>query len=238
MTIYTNDNPAPTAELELHVETIEEVIAPGFTLNHNETVDDERKTPVIGSRLKNLARSTAGLLLLVATTFQGWPANAKTETMVKRRSNHPINAPRPNSMASGVAHSAVTPTLTPAQIEAAVEEYFASVASRDVERFANNYATDGVLEDPVGTPPIEGQQAIAAVYAAGIAAFSEIKATVQEVIVGGNEAIVNWKIKVKTIKGKQITVDGMGLFKFNAAGKLLAVREFFDLAAFLAQLQD
>jgi steroid delta-isomerase len=126
----------------------------------------------------------------------------------------------------------------PARILAAVEEYFASVGSFDVERFANNYATDGVLEDPVGTPPIEGRQAIAAFYAAGIASLSEIKPKVQKVIVGGNEAIVNWKIKSKTTTGKQITVDGMGLFKFDSAGKLSAVREFFDLAAFLAQLQS
>ena len=39
MTIYTNDNNAPTAEIELHVETLEEVIAPSIKLNHNETVE-------------------------------------------------------------------------------------------------------------------------------------------------------------------------------------------------------
>ena len=42
--------------------------------------------------------------------------------------------------------------LTPDQIEAAVEEYFASVGAFDVQRYVNNFAADGVLEDPVGTP--------------------------------------------------------------------------------------
>jgi steroid delta-isomerase len=128
--------------------------------------------------------------------------------------------------------------LSPEQIEAAVEEYFASIGSLDVQRYVNNFAPDGVLEDPVGTPPIQGTQAIAAYFGAIITPFSEIKPYVQEVIVGGQEAIVNWKLKLKTTTGKVIIIDGMGVFKFNQQGKLQSVREFWDLAAFLAQLQS
>jgi steroid delta-isomerase len=127
--------------------------------------------------------------------------------------------------------------LSPEQIEAAVEEYFASIGSLDVQRFVNNFAPDGVLEDPVGTPPIQGTQAIGAFFGAITAPFIEIKPYVQEVIVGGQEAAVNWKLKLKTTTGKVIFIDGMGVFKFNQLGKLQSVREFWDLAAFLEQLQ-
>jgi steroid delta-isomerase len=127
--------------------------------------------------------------------------------------------------------------LTPSQIEAAVEEYFASIASLDVQRFVNNFALDGVLEDPVGTPPIQGTQAIAAFFAGIIAPFSEIKSYIQEVVVSGQEAAVNWKLRLTTTNGKVIFIDGMGTFTYNQDGKLLAVREFWDLAAFLAALQ-
>lgn len=41
MTIYTNDNHTPAEEIELDIEAIEEVIAPGISLNHNETVEIE-----------------------------------------------------------------------------------------------------------------------------------------------------------------------------------------------------
>lgn len=140
------------------------------------------------------------------------------------------------------AKAAVSPvaaqSLTPEQIEAAVEEYFASVAARDVQRFVNNFAPDGVLEDPVGTPPVQGAQAIAAFITNLTAPFSQIKPKVQEVIPCGQEAAVNWKINLTTTTGKKLTVDGMGIFKFNQAGKLESVREFWDLAAFLAQLQS
>ena len=127
--------------------------------------------------------------------------------------------------------------LTQAEIEAAVEEYFASIGSLDVQRFVNNFAPDGALEDPVGTSPLQGTQAIAAYFGAIITPFSEIKPYVQEVVVCGQEAAVNWKLRLKTAAGKVIFIDGMGVFKFNQQGKLQSVREFWDLAAFLAQLQ-
>jgi steroid delta-isomerase len=127
--------------------------------------------------------------------------------------------------------------LTPPEIEAAVEEYFASIGSLDVQRFVNNFAPDGVLEDPVGTPPVQGTQAIAVYFGAIITPFSEIKPYVQEVVVCGQEAAVNWKLRLKTTAGKVIIIDGMGVFKFNQQGKLQSVREFWDLAPFLAQLQ-
>lgn len=139
--------------------------------------------------------------------------------------------------ATARVEAATTYDLTPEQIEAAVEEYFASIGSLDVQRFVNNFAPDGVFEDPVGTPPIQGTEAIGAYFVAVTAPFTEIKANVQEVIVGGQEAAVNWKLRLKTTTGKKITIDGMGVFKFNQQGKLLSVREFWDLAAFLAQLQ-
>jgi len=127
--------------------------------------------------------------------------------------------------------------LTPAQIEAAVEEYFASLVSLDVQRYVNNFAPDGALEDPVGTPPIQGTQAIAAYIGAIFPQIREGKSHIQEVIVCGQEAAVNWKLRLKTTAGRVIIIDGMGVFKFNSQGKIQSVREFFDLAEVSAQLQ-
>ena len=127
--------------------------------------------------------------------------------------------------------------LTAVQIEAAIEEYFASIGSLDVQRYVSNFASDGVLEDPVGTPPVQGTQSLTAYFGGIIAPFSEIKPKVQDIIVCGNEAAVNWKLKLTTTTGKHITTDGMGVFRFDQAGKLKTVQEFWDLATFLQQLQ-
>jgi steroid delta-isomerase len=142
------------------------------------------------------------------------------------------------SLAHLTINSSPAQGLSAAQIEAAVEEYFASASSRDVQRFVNNFASDGVLEDPVGTPPAQGAQAIAAFYGNIVAPFSEIKPKIQEITVCGDEAAVNWKLKLTTMTGKHMTLDGMGVFSFNQAGKLQSVREFWDLTAFLEQLQS
>ncbi|HKP12310.1 MAG TPA: nuclear transport factor 2 family protein, partial [Blastocatellia bacterium] len=128
-------------------------------------------------------------------------------------------------------------SLTPEQVEAAVEEYFNAVGAFDVQRYVNTFAPDGVLEDPVGTPPVQGTASITAFITNIIAPFSEIKHKVQDINVCGNEAAVNWKLSLKTKTNKHITIDGMGVFSFNEQGKLQSVREFWDLAAFLEQLQ-
>ena len=128
--------------------------------------------------------------------------------------------------------------LTPEQIEAAVEEYFNAVGAFDVQRYVNTFAPDGVLEDPVGTPPIQGTAAISAFITSIIAPFSQIKHKIQDINVCGHEAAVNWKLHLTTTTGKKITIDGMGVFNFNQSGKLQSVREFWDLEAFLAQLQS
>jgi len=142
---------------------------------------------------------------------------------------------------AGAMRPAISPlraqALSATQVEAAVEEYFASIGSLDIQRYVSNFASDGVLEDPVGTPPVQGTQALTAYFGGIIAPFSEIKPKVQDVIVCGNEAAVNWKLKLTTTTGKHVTIDGMGVFSFDQTGKLKTVREFWDLAAFLQQLQ-
>jgi steroid delta-isomerase len=138
---------------------------------------------------------------------------------------------------SAKAASPAPTGLTPEQVEAAVEEYFNAVGAFDVQRYVNTFASDGVLEDPVGTPPVQGAAAITAFITNIIAPFSEIKHKIQDINVCGNEAAVNWKLQLKTTTNKHIVIDGMGVFKFNEAGKLQSVREFWDLAAFLEQLQ-
>jgi hypothetical protein len=83
----------------------------------------------------------------------------------------------------------------------------------------------------------KGTQAIAAYIGAIFLQFREGKSRIQEVIVCGQEAAVNWKLRLKTTTGEVIVIDGMGVFKFNSQGKLQSVREFFDLAAISAHLQ-
>src|SRR6185295_18631753 len=134
--------------------------------------------------------------------------------------------------------AAATPDLTSEQIEAVIEEAFTRLAAFDAQGVVNYFASDAVLEDPVGTPPIQGTQAITAYLQTLPTLFSQIKIHSLDITVCGQEAAVKWMLRFKTKTKNVFFLDGVGIFKFNQEGKIQSEREFFDLAYFLAQLQD
>src|SRR5919106_6810230 len=73
------------------------------------------------------------------------------------------------------AEAATTPNLTPEQIEAVIEDAFAGLVTFDAPRLLQHYADDAVLEDPVGTPPMVGKQAIANYLATFPTLFNQMK---------------------------------------------------------------
>ena len=86
----------------------------------------------------------------------------------------PIHAGTTRSIATLTVGNAPMVQLTPEQIETAVEEYFDAVGALDVPRYVNTFAPDGVLEDPVGTPPIQGTAALTSQEAGGVAWWAHI----------------------------------------------------------------
>ncbi|HQR36239.1 MAG TPA: nuclear transport factor 2 family protein [Blastocatellia bacterium] len=134
--------------------------------------------------------------------------------------------------------AATTYDLTSEQIETVLEDVFTKLAAFDAQGVVSHFASDAVVEDPVGTPPIQGTQAIAAYLGSFPTLFSQIKLYSLDVKVCGQEAAVNWRLRFKTHSGNTFFLEGTGFFKFNQAGKIQTEREFFDLAYFLAQLQN
>jgi steroid Delta-isomerase len=134
-------------------------------------------------------------------------------------------------------HAAPTPELTPQQVEAVIEDAFAGLVAFDVQRVINNFAADAVLEDPVGTPPMQGTQAIAAYLETFPTIFNQMKLYSLDIKVRGQEAAVKWRLRFTTKTGTVFFLEGIGFFRLNQAGKIELEREFFDLDYFLAQLQ-
>jgi steroid Delta-isomerase len=134
--------------------------------------------------------------------------------------------------------AAPPPELTSEQIEAVIEDAFAGLVAFDAQRVVNHFASDAVIEDPVGTPPIQGTQAITAYLETFPTLFNQMKLYSLDIKVGGQEAGVKWRIRFTTKTGNVFFLEGIGLFTFNQQGKIQAEKEFFDLAYFLKQLQD
>jgi steroid Delta-isomerase len=130
-----------------------------------------------------------------------------------------------------------TPDLTPQQIEAVIEDAFAGLVTFDVQRVINHFAADAVLEDPVGTPPMVGTQAITAYLQSFPTLFNQMKLYSLDIKPGGQEAAVTWRLRFTTKTGHVFFLEGIGHFAFNQDGKIKSEKEFFDLAYFLEQLQ-
>jgi len=128
--------------------------------------------------------------------------------------------------------------LTPEQIEALVTEVFEKFAAFDAQGTAALYAPDGTIEDPVGTPPVQGTQAIIAYLETFPTILNEIRVQSFDVTVAGQEAAIKWRLRFKTKTGNVFFVDGIGIFKIDENGKVQSDREYFDYAYFLSQLQQ
>ena len=127
--------------------------------------------------------------------------------------------------------------LTPQQIEAVIEDAFAGLVTFDVQRVINNFAADAVLEDPAGTPPMVGTQAITAYLESFPTLFNQMKLYSLDIKVRGNEAAVGWRIRFTTKSGNVFFLEGIGFFTLNQQGKIELEREFFNLEYFLSELQ-
>jgi steroid delta-isomerase len=136
------------------------------------------------------------------------------------------------------AQAAVPADVTSQQIEAAIEDAFAGLITFDAPRLLQHYDDNAVLEDPVGTTPMQGKAAIAAYLASFPTLFNQLKLYSLDIKPGGHEAGVTWRIRFTTKTGKVFFLEGIGWFKFNDEGKVVHEKQFFDLAYFLEQLQD
>ena len=126
--------------------------------------------------------------------------------------------------------------LTPEQIEAIVTDVFNKFAAFDAQGTAALYAPDGTIEDPVGTTPVQGTQAIIAYLETFPTILNEIRIQSFDVTVAGQEAAIKWRLRFKTKTGNVFFVDGIGILKINEEGKVQSDREYFDLAYFQSQL--
>lgn len=118
-----------------------------------------------------------------------------------------------------------------------IRNYFATLSTLDFEQYVELYTPDGVLEDPVGGPAYRGHKAIFD-WVNGIGSgFSQLDFDLETiVVVSPTEAAVPWSAVGRTVDGRFIYFEGIGVFVFNEHGKLRHVREYWDLPGVLAQL--
>ncbi len=117
------------------------------------------------------------------------------------------------------------------------------VAARDKQGWVDNFAADGVVEDPVGPSMFDeqgrghhGHEEIAAFWDMTIATTESLDFQFDEEIICGNEVAYIGRI-VTHIGGHVTTSRGVFTYRADADGKLVALRAFWEVQKTMESMQ-
>lgn len=108
-------------------------------------------------------------------------------------------------------------------IASIITAYLAAVASGDAATVAALYADDATLEDPVGSGPRTGREAITKFYG-GLQ--GEISTELLTARIAGLEAAFHFRVVTKA-GGASYTVEPIDVMTFNDDGLITSMRAFW-----------
>ncbi|MCY1672851.1 steroid Delta-isomerase [Novosphingobium sp. SL115] len=113
----------------------------------------------------------------------------------------------------------------PKAMEAAVHEYVAAFDANAPERVIALFAESASVEDPVGSPPHVGHDAIRAFYTASMQTGAKLKLD-GPVRIAGDYAAFAFNVHLHW-DGTDKRVDVIDTFRFDDAGKVIEMRAYF-----------
>lgn len=108
-----------------------------------------------------------------------------------------------------------------ATMKQAVENYIKAISTEDFDAIRTIYAENGTVEDPVGSAPHEGIEAIMAFYGAlkGMGVKLELTGAIR---CAGNSAAFPFQAKIGPV-----TMEVIDVFEFNEDGKVVSMRAYW-----------
>jgi steroid delta-isomerase len=116
---------------------------------------------------------------------------------------------------------------SPDEINAAVTRYLAAVAGGTANNIADCYAPDATVEDPVGSEPYRGRDAIIRFYAQMEGMRRETK--LLTIRVAADSAAFHFLVRA-TLHGQTVEVEPIDLMTFDEAGLVTSMRAFWSEA--------
>lgn len=114
---------------------------------------------------------------------------------------------------------------TAEQMTAIVHAYVDGFAKADPEAIVALFAEDATVEDPVGTPPKVGHQAIREFYTFSVSTGAKLHLQ-GPIRLGGDYAAFAFQVRLKMGEA-DATVDVIDVFRFDAAGKIARMEAYF-----------
>ena len=113
------------------------------------------------------------------------------------------------------------------RIEATLRAYAAAWGARDREAWLATFAEAATQEDPIGEKVRRGREEIGEFWDRAFSAYQTIDLIPRNIFVAGGEAAMDWTIKAATTD-KANTFDGVDVFTFDDAGRILSVRAYWE----------
>ena len=113
-------------------------------------------------------------------------------------------------------------------IHQSVARYFEATRSNNARQWASCFSANAVVEDPVGTTPINNLEAILQLGETFVSAFETVGLHEEFVHVVGNEAAARWTGRGLTKEGKPIRFEGINIFEFDEVGKIVNLKGYWN----------
>jgi steroid delta-isomerase len=119
----------------------------------------------------------------------------------------------------------------------AINRYFAAVSSLDASAYADKFSEHPVVEDPVGTPPLQSRAALEGFLNGMKGLIREVHFTPAEPYICGNEVAAPWRAVGTGVNGRTVEFSGVDVMEFNADEKIVRLRAYWDAASVVAKWQ-
>jgi len=114
-------------------------------------------------------------------------------------------------------------------LKAAVEGHFASIGSKDFDERLSRWAPDAELEDPVGSPPVIGHDALRAFWEP--VARLNISGSVKRMVICGDKASYEFEITLDDGNADRARIIGLGNAHIDPTGRITKMQAFFDASS-------
>ncbi|MGW4773521.1 nuclear transport factor 2 family protein [Nocardia sp. NPDC004278] len=112
------------------------------------------------------------------------------------------------------------------QIRDVVEQYVKLVGSGPTEEIVNLYAPDAVVEDPMGTEPKRGHEAIREFYAVIANLDRETELRPETIRITGNHAAFMFTLVTK-FGEQRFTLSPIDVMEFDDEGRIVSMRAYW-----------
>lgn len=111
-------------------------------------------------------------------------------------------------------------------MKAALETYIDAFSTRDADKLVSLFAADATIEDPVGSEPVRGREAIAAFYREGVKVVTHMALSAPVRGSHTNAAAMAFDFEMD-INGQRIRTSAIDVMEFDEDGKIRRMRAYW-----------